>query len=238
MLKKISRQWFLAAGIASAATSATAESSLFFSRDDIDFSLITPGDQYQPQSQRPATRQVSKAEAMRQRTSSSRPIYEQSYVGTAPVGTIMVSINDTTLYHVSGRNTVTAYPIAAGPDSRSLIGKTLRIGRKKQWPTWKPTKNIARRLGIAQKRYSGGPHNPMGAFALYLYNGSQDTIFRVHGTNAPETIGNPNASSGCIRMYNEDVTYLQKFISVGAQVTVYQGQVPGVGPTHRQALKP
>ena len=176
----------------------------------------------------------SRAAAMNQRTGSSRPIEQVRYYGDAPVGSIEVSISDATLYHISSQGVATAYPIGAGDDSHSLVGKNIVIGRKTAWPTWTPTANIARRLGISQTTQPGGPCNPLGAFAMYLYEYGRDTIFRIHGTNDPKTIGCPNVSSGCIRMYNEDVTYLQQFIGNGAQVRTYSGAVPGIASRPRQ----
>ena len=228
----VSRRWFLAA-LSAATTGATSAKSQGFdflgTNSTSDFNFIAEGGNLRPSgNNQPINDCGSKDAAMHQRTPNSRPIVQQRYYGSAPIGSIEVSISNATLYHVIGHGVVNAYPIGAGDDSRSLIGKALNIGRKSSWPTWTPTANIARRTGISQTTKPGGPCNPLGAFALYLYNNGVDTIYRIHGTNDPQSIGKPNVSSGCIRMYNEDVVYLQKSIAKGAKVSVHAGPVPGI----------
>jgi lipoprotein-anchoring transpeptidase ErfK/SrfK len=98
----------------------------------------------------------------------------------------------------------------------------VKVGRKAEWPTWTPpAEMIQRRPELVE--YSGGmpggPDNPLGARALYLYDGGQDTMFRIHGTNEPWSIGH-NVSSGCIRMLNEHVTELHRMAKIGAKVIV------------------
>lgn len=242
MKENISRRWFLAAGSAvlGGAAATTAHGFDFMSTGNSDFDFIE-GEQGQGYNTRQRAQNScgSQSAAMNQRTSNSRPILQQAYTGNAPVGSLQVSISQSTLYHIAGRGLSIAYPIGAGDDSRSLIGQTLVVGRKAAWPTWTPTANIARRLGISQKTNPGGPCNPLGAFALYLYNNGRDTIYRIHGTNDPSSIGRPNVSSGCIRMYNEDVVSLQRSIPTGTRVTAYAGPVPGTAPSHSdQRLRP
>ena len=227
---KISRRWFLTAGAAvlsNVAKSSDAQTFDFLGQSN-NFEFIEGGQSNNYNSRQEQTESCgSNSAAMRQRTSNSRPIYQQHYAGNAAIGSIAVSINQATLYHITAQGVALAYPIGAGDDSRSLIGQTLVIGRKASWPTWTPTANIARRMGISQATRPGGPCNPLGAFALYLYENGRDTIYRIHGTNDPSSIGKPNVSSGCIRMYNEDVLRLQKYISKGTKVSVYSGPVPG-----------
>jgi len=100
-----------------------------------------------------------------------------------------------------------------------------RIGRKEEWPAWVPTQEIKHRLANIPAYVSPGPHNPMGARALYLYQGDQDTLYRIHGTNQPEYIGRA-ISSGCIRMTNEDAIDLYNRVQIGAPVVVFP---PGLG---------
>jgi lipoprotein-anchoring transpeptidase ErfK/SrfK len=88
-----------------------------------------------------------------------------------------------------------------------------------EWPDWIPTREIQERLGPYPKRVAGGPANPLGARALYLYESNKDTLYRIHGTNQPEYIGQA-ISSGCIRMVNEDVIDLFDRVKPGATVVV------------------
>jgi lipoprotein-anchoring transpeptidase ErfK/SrfK len=88
-----------------------------------------------------------------------------------------------------------------------------------EWPDWIPTPEIQARLGPYPARVRGGPANPLGARALYLYQGNKDTLYRIHGTNQPEYIGQA-ISSGCIRMTNEDVIDLFDRVREGVPVVV------------------
>jgi len=97
-----------------------------------------------------------------------------------------------------------------------------KVGRKAEWPSWTPTAGEKQRLAAFEKVpdfFPGGPANPMGARALYLYAGNQDTLYRIHGTNQPQYIG-AAISSGCIRMTNEDVIDLYDRVKMGAIVVV------------------
>src|SRR5438105_7005512 len=94
-----------------------------------------------------------------------------------------------------------------------------RVGRKMEWPDWIPTPEIQARLGPYPARVAGGPANPLGARAIYLYQGGKDTLYRIHGTNQPENIGRA-ISSGCIRMTNEDAIDLYDRVQMGATVVV------------------
>jgi len=99
------------------------------------------------------------------------------------------------------------------------------VGRKAEWPTWTPTANMIRREPEKNLKYAGGvpggPNNPLGARAMYLYRGGNDTHFRIHGTNQPQTIGYA-MSSGCVRMMNHDVIDLYERVNVGDRVVVLQ----------------
>ena len=96
---------------------------------------------------------------------------------------------------------------------------TATVGRRSEWPDWIPTQEIQERLGPYPKRVAGGAANPLGARALYLYQGNKDTLYRIHGTNQPEYIGQA-ISSGCIRMTNADVIDLYDRVKTGATVVV------------------
>ncbi|MCS4242094.1 lipoprotein-anchoring transpeptidase ErfK/SrfK [Rhizobium sp. BIGb0125] len=148
---------------------------------------------------------------------------------TETPGTIIVDTNNKFLYFVEGKNRATRYGIGVGRDGFGWSG-VVKVGRKAEWPTWTPPAEMRRReaakgriLPAVQK---GGEDNPLGARALYLYQGGRDTIFRIHGTNQPWTIG-LNMSSGCIRMMNKDVEHLYARADIGTKVIV-------VGPGNKQ----
>ncbi|MNL53735.1 putative L,D-transpeptidase ErfK/SrfK precursor [compost metagenome] len=113
------------------------------------------------------------------------------------------------------------YGIGVGEEGRTLKGEA-KIGRKAEWPSWTPTENMMQRKPHLRQYaggVSGGMHNPLGAAALYLYRGGHDTMFRLHGTNEPWTIGQA-VSSGCVRLTNEDIVDLYKRTPVGTKVFV------------------
>jgi lipoprotein-anchoring transpeptidase ErfK/SrfK len=133
-------------------------------------------------------------------------------------GTIVIDTDARYLYYVLPEGKAIRYGVTVGEEALAFSG-VARIGRMEEWPSWVPTPGIKKRLGDIPDFVSGGPHNPMGARALYLYQGSKDTLFRVHGTNQPEHIGQA-ISSGCIRMTNEDVIDLYTRVRIGAPVVV------------------
>jgi lipoprotein-anchoring transpeptidase ErfK/SrfK len=148
---------------------------------------------------------------------------------TEAPGTIIVDTNNKYLYLVEGNNRATRYGIGVGRDGFGWSG-VVKVGRKAEWPGWTPPAEM--RVREAKEGHNipafmpGGPDNPLGARAMYLYQNGHDTIFRIHGTNQPWTIG-LNLSSGCIRMMNQDVTDLYEKVSVGTKVIV-------VGPGNKQ----
>lgn len=144
-------------------------------------------------------------------------------------GTIIVDTNNKFLYLVEGKGKATRYGIGVGREGYGWSG-VVNVGRKAEWPSWTPPEEMRRReakkgiiLPVVQQ---GGPDNPLGARALYLYQGKRDTIFRIHGTNQPWTIGQ-NMSSGCVRMMNKDVEHLYARADIGAKVIV-------IGPGNKQ----
>ena len=139
-------------------------------------------------------------------------------------GTVVVDTDARYLYYVLPDNRAIRYGVTVGEEALSWYG-IAKVGRKEEWPGWTPTAEIKRRLGNVPDHVDGGPHNPMGARGIYLYQGSKDTLFRIHGTNQPELIGQA-ISSGCIRMTNEDVIDLYNRVRVGAPVVVL---APGHG---------
>ena len=133
-------------------------------------------------------------------------------------GTILVDTDARFLYFVLPGGKAIRYGVAVGEEAMAFSG-IATVGRKAEWPDWIPTPEIQARLGPYPSRIPGGPANPLGARALYLYAGSKDTLYRIHGTNQPEYIGQA-ISSGCIRMTNEDVIDLFDRVKQGTTVVV------------------
>ncbi|MEQ8824991.1 MAG: L,D-transpeptidase [Filomicrobium sp.] len=130
-------------------------------------------------------------------------------------GQIIVSFGDRRLYKIVSRGKALSYPIAI-PRNEARWQGTTRVSMKRKNPDWRPTANMLRKNPRLPSWVPGGhPMNPLGVRALYLGT----SAYRIHGTDAPWTIGKA-ASSGCIRMYNEDVVDLYKRTRVGAKVTV------------------
>ena len=133
-------------------------------------------------------------------------------------GTILVDTDARYLYYVLPEGKAIRYGVAVGEEAMAFSG-VARVGRVAEWPDWIPTPEIQARLGPYPARVAGGPANPLGARAIYLYQGNKDTLYRIHGTNQPEYIGQA-ISSGCIRMTNEDVIDLYDRVKPGAIVVV------------------
>jgi lipoprotein-anchoring transpeptidase ErfK/SrfK len=139
-------------------------------------------------------------------------------------GSILVDSDARYLYYVLPEGKAIRYGVAVGEEAMAWSG-VARVGRMAEWPDWIPTAEIQARLGPYPPRIPGGPDNPLGARALYLYAGNKDTLYRIHGTNQPEYIGQA-ISSGCIRMTNEDIIDLFDRVKTGATVVVLP---PGQG---------
>ena len=133
-------------------------------------------------------------------------------------GTILVDTDARYLYYVLPQGKAIRYGVAVGEEAMAWSG-VASVGKMSEWPDWIPTREIQERLGPYPSRVAGGPANPLGARALYLYEGGKDTLYRIHGTNQPEYIGQA-ISSGCIRMTNEDVIDLFNRVRQGATVVV------------------
>jgi lipoprotein-anchoring transpeptidase ErfK/SrfK len=129
-------------------------------------------------------------------------------------GTIIVNTSERRLYLVQGNGTALQYGIGVGRDGFRWSG-VHRVSAKKEWPGWTPPAEMRRRRPDLPGHMAGGIDNPLGARAIYL--GS--TLYRIHGSNEPETIGQA-VSSGCFRMTNEDVSDLYDRVHVGATVIV------------------
>lgn len=136
------------------------------------------------------------------------------WVGDQPPGTIVILTEARRLYHVQDDGTAMSYPIAVGREGTQWKGTT-HVVRKAKWPDWRPTPNMRARDRSLPAVVPGGPGNPLGARALYLAEG----LLRIHGNSDPASIGKAK-SSGCFRMYNEDVEELYEVVQPGAVVIV------------------
>ena len=152
------------------------------------------------------------------------PRYRRQVVefnGLVKPGTIIVDPAAHFLYQVFGNRQAVRYGVGVGRDGFAWSGKA-EIRMKRSWPRWVPPKEMVARDKRARKWANGqpgGPGNPLGARALYLYADGKDTLYRIHGTIEPESIGK-SVSSGCVRMLNEDVADLFDQVEIGTQVIV------------------
>lgn len=140
-----------------------------------------------------------------------RPVFFRS---EHPPGTIIVNTADRFLFLVQSRTTALRYGIGVGREGFQW-GGVQRVSRKQEWPDWTPPPEMIARQPYLPRFMAGGPGNPMGARALYLGH----TVYRIHGTNAPETIGHA-VSSGCFRLVNEEIIDLYERVPVGTKVIV------------------
>ena len=137
-----------------------------------------------------------------------------SYPTREAPGTVVIDTPNTYLYYVLGGGQAIRYGIGVGRDGFTWSG-TQTITRKMEWPDWTPPPEMIARQPYLPRHMAGGPGNPLGARAMYLGG----TIYRIHGTNMPETIGT-QVSSGCIRLTNQDVADLYSRVNVGTRVIV------------------
>jgi lipoprotein-anchoring transpeptidase ErfK/SrfK len=135
-----------------------------------------------------------------------------------PAGVITIDTRTRKLYLSIGRGEAYEYGVGVGRQGFAWKGNA-QIGRKAFWPGWTPPKEMLLRRPDLPTHMEGGIENPLGARALYLFSGPKDTMFRIHGTNEPDTIGQA-VSSGCIRMLNADVIDLYGRVSKGTRVVV------------------
>ena len=149
---------------------------------------------------------------------------EVAWRGKERPGSIVVNVPERRLYLVRGGGRALRYGVGVGRAEGLNFRGNAVIGRKEKWPHWTPTANMM----AAMPRYrpyagglDGGPDNPLGARALYLYRDGRDTFFSLHGTTEPESIGQA-VSSGCIRLFNQDIIDLYNRVPIGTRVTVVQ----------------
>ena len=146
------------------------------------------------------------------------------YRGPYEPGTVVVNIPERRLYLVQVGGSALRYAVGVGRDEALNFRGSAVIGRKAEWPTWTPTASMIQsipRYGAYAGGMPGGAENPLGPRALYLYRDNQDTHFRLHGTNEPRSIGNA-VSSGCIRLFNQDIIDLYNRVPLGAKLVVLQ----------------
>jgi lipoprotein-anchoring transpeptidase ErfK/SrfK len=137
-----------------------------------------------------------------------------SYASHEAPGTVIIDTPNTYLYYLLGDGRAVRYGIGVGRDGFTWSG-TQSISKKAEWPNWTPPAEMIARQPYLPRFMAGGPGNPLGARAMYLGG----TVYRIHGTNAPSTIGT-HVSSGCIRLTNEDVADLYSRVNVGTKVIV------------------
>jgi lipoprotein-anchoring transpeptidase ErfK/SrfK len=144
-----------------------------------------------------------------------------SFSGYEP-GTIVIDTSARRLYLVESYSTARRYAIAVGREGLQFKG-TVAVGDKQEWPRWIPTLDMQKRepkhYGQYKDGMPGGGENPLGARAIYLYDGKKDTHLRIHGTIAPQSIGT-SASNGCFRMINEHVMDLYSRVKIGTKVVI------------------
>jgi lipoprotein-anchoring transpeptidase ErfK/SrfK len=143
---------------------------------------------------------------------------EVAYETKARPGTVIVDTQTKNLYYITGASRALRYRIGVGRQGFGWAG-IVNVGRKAEWPDWRPPADMRKRDPSLPEHVPPGPRNPLGARAIYLYKNGADTLYRIHGTNDPSTIGG-NVSSGCFRMTNTDVLDLYQRMRIGAQVIV------------------
>ena len=146
---------------------------------------------------------------------------EMKYETAEPAGTVVVDPKRRFLYLVLGNGQAVRYGVAVGHDSKAWSGETV-VGKMAKWPVWTPTpEHIAARPDMIKYKdgMPPGPKNPLGARALYLYQGGVDTVYRIHGTYDPKLVGR-KATSGCFGLLNVDVIHLYDRVQIGTRVVV------------------
>lgn len=146
-----------------------------------------------------------------------QPVYFRT---NEPPGTIVIHTEERFLYLVQDNGMAIRYGVGVGRDGFQWQG-LLKVSRKQEWPDWRPPPEMIARQPYLPRFMAGGPGNPLGARALYL----GDTVYRIHGTNQPQTIGHA-VSSGCFRLVNGDVIDLYDRVPVGTKVVVRQAVQP------------
>ena len=175
------------------------------------FPFFAPIEQQQPQVTQPAPSEDESATA---ETPARFKRQIVAYPTREAAGTIIIDTPNTYLYYVLGNGQAIRYGIGVGRDGFTWSG-VQTVTKKAEWPDWTPPPEMIARQPYLPRHMAGGPGNPLGARAMYLGG----TVYRIHGTNAPQTIG-MHVSSGCIRLTNPDVSDLYSRVNVGTKVIV------------------
>jgi lipoprotein-anchoring transpeptidase ErfK/SrfK len=175
------------------------------------FSIVPSAPQYQPHEAEPS---VPEDEGTATELPARLRRQIVNYAAHEAPGTIIIDTPNTYLYYVLGGGRAIRYGIGVGRDGFTWSG-VQSVTRKAEWPDWTPPPEMIARQPYLPRYMAGGPGNPLGARAMYLGG----TVYRIHGTNQPSTIGT-HVSSGCIRLTNEDVIDLYSRVSVGTKVIV------------------
>jgi lipoprotein-anchoring transpeptidase ErfK/SrfK len=149
-----------------------------------------------------------------------------------PAGTIIIDTPNTYLYLVMGHGKAMRYGIGVGREGFTWAGVE-RVSKMTEWPDWYPPTEMIDRQPYLPRMMAGGPGNPLGARALYLGK----SLYRIHGTNQPSTIGQ-FVSSGCIRLLNEDIEDLYGRVTLGTRVVVWPGSAPGPSASAQPPFSP
>ena len=156
---------------------------------------------------------------------------EVDFWSDEPPGSIVVDPYAHFLYYVLGNDRAIRYRVGVGEAGRTFAGRAT-VGRKQEWPSWTPTANMIGREPELYGPWAGGMEpglsNPLGARAMYLYQGGRDTMYRIHGTYAPSSIG-VSVSAGCIRMFQQDAMDLYERVDLGTRVHVLAPHETGLG---------
>ena len=153
-----------------------------------------------------------------------------NFTTTEPAGTVIIDTPNTYLYLVLGNGKAIRYGVGVGRDGFTWSGSE-RISGMKEWPDWHPPKEMIERQPYLPRFMAGGETNPLGARALYLGN----TVYRIHGTNQPSTIGS-FVSSGCIRLTNDDIEDLYNRVNVGTRIVVLPGSNPDAAALSQRSI--
>ncbi len=195
-------------------SSAFASALLVTTASANPFMLFAPLGQPMPQASEPSivTPPQDQDEGIEHPSRFKRQIVE--YRTAEAAGTVIIDTPHTYLYFVLGNGRAMRYGIGVGREGFTWAG-TETVSRKAEWPDWTPPTEMVQRQPYLPRFMAGGPQNPLGARAMYLGG----TVYRIHGTNAPSTIGG-RVSSGCIRLTNDDVIDLYSRVNVGTKVIV------------------
>lgn len=232
MIPRLSRRIFLMSGIGaiSLPERAFAQNKKFVSEieqllESFDRQSPNPGDlqYFDPELLPPAEAEIDyPIEAVSSNDIAPRNRRQiVQFDGVEPLGSIVVDPEQRFLFHIIDYGQALRYGVGVGRAGFGWSG-TATIGMKRRWPRWVPSRSMVDRDRRARRWLNGqpgGPENPLGARALYLFADGKDTLYRIHGTNEPTSIGKA-VSSGCIRMLNQDVAELFDRVEIGTTVYV------------------